>query len=107
MIARREVRYLAAVAAIGLVGCVVWLLFGQINPANLAILYLVAVIGSAVAFGRGPAILAAVTAFLTFDFLFTIPYYTLRVDDPQEWLTLILFLVAALGTGQLAAALRL
>ena len=74
--------------------------------ANVSILYLVAVLVTASAFGRGPAVLASVAASLSFNWFFVEPYHTLVVARPEEWLTLMLFLLAAVITGQLAAAQR-
>src|SRR5579862_9480730 len=103
----RWVGYAGALAAVGVMSAVIWFLLGRTQLANISMLYLAAVLAAAVAFGRGPAILAAVAAFLTFDYLFTVPYFTLTVSDPEEWFALLLFLVTAICTGQLAAALRL
>jgi two-component system sensor histidine kinase KdpD len=50
--------------------------------------------------------LAAVLAFLAFDFFFVPPVYTLTVSDPEEWVALLLFLLTAFVTGQLAAGQR-
>ena len=56
--------------------------------------------------GRGPAVVASALAFMTFNFLFVEPRYTFTISDPGEWLSLLLFLLTALVTGQLAAMLR-
>src|SRR5207237_2073153 len=65
-----------------------------------------AVFASAILFGSGPAVVASIAAFLVFDFFFTEPVRTFTVADPEEWVALLFFLVTALVTGQLAAALR-
>src|SRR5204862_429640 len=69
-------------------------------------LYLIAVLATAIAFGRGPAILASVAAFLTFDWFFLAPHHTFTIADPGEWVALLLFLLVAIVTGQLAARER-
>ncbi len=53
--------------------------------------------------GTWPAIVTAVVAFLVYDLLFTIPHLTLVVDDPREWLDLVVFLVIAVVVGRLAS----
>src|SRR3972149_6322724 len=83
-----------------------WLLLWRTHIANVSMLYLIAVLATAVAFGRGPAILASVAAFLTFEFFFVEPYYTFAVTDPEEWIALLVFLATAVITGQLAAYQR-
>ena len=74
--------------------------------ANISMLYLVAVLTSAIAFGRGPAILAALAAFVAFDWFYVQPLHQFVVADPQEYLSLVLFLLVAIATGQLAAEQR-
>src|SRR5439155_24051768 len=73
---------------------------------NISMLYLIAVLATASAFGRGPAVLASVGAFLTFNWFFVEPRFTLVVSDPEEWVALLLFLLTAGITGQLAAGQR-
>ncbi len=75
--------------------------------AHLAILYLLPVLAVASLWGRGPALAAAVLSFLTYNFSFIDPVFTLTIRDPGEWPTLLVFLFTALVAGQLAAALRL
>ncbi len=70
-------------------------------------LYLIAVLAVAIWCGRIPAIIASVIAFLSFDFFFVEPVHKFTVSDPEEWVALLLFLVTAAVTGQLAAAQRL
>jgi two-component system sensor histidine kinase KdpD len=100
------VGYAVAFGSVAVVNLIIWLVLGRTRLSNVSMLYLVAVLLTAVGWGRGPAVAAALAAFVTFDFLFTVPYYTLRVSDPDEWLALLLFLITAMITGQLAAALR-
>ena len=93
---------LAAVAAASL-------LVAAIDPwgiSSQSMIYLGAVLLVAVVAGRGPAIAASVLAFLTFDFFFTEPRLTFTVRDPNEWVALLTFLVVAVVTSQLAAAVR-
>jgi len=69
-------------------------------------LYLVAVLVSATAFGRGPAIVASVAAFVAFDWWFIEPLHQLSVADPEQYVSLLLFLLVAIVTSQLAAEQR-
>ncbi|HTD76151.1 MAG TPA: ATP-binding protein, partial [Chloroflexota bacterium] len=57
-------------------------------------------------FGRGPAIFASFSAFLVFDWFFVEPFHQLTVSDPEEWISLLIFLLTATVTGQLAASQR-
>src|SRR5581483_11571374 len=68
--------------------------------------YLLAVMGTAVGFGRGPAIFASFIAFGVFDWFFVQPEHQFTVSDPEEWVSLLFFLLTATVTGQLAAGQR-
>src|SRR5438132_451741 len=98
MATRRWIGYLAALAAVGLMTALIGLILARFHVANVAMLYLLAVFAIALLFGSGPAVLAALGAFLSFDFFFTAPYHTLTVADPEEWIAVLLFLVTALIT---------
>jgi len=95
-------RYGAALFGVALVTALITAL-GRFHLANASMLHLVVVLLAAVALGRGPAIVAAVAAFLASNFFLVEPRLTLQVANPEEWVTLILLLVAAIVTGQVAA----
>lgn len=79
----------------------------QLFPvASLSVIYMTAVVVVASRRGLGPATATAVLGFLAYNFLFTHPRYTFHVSRQGELLTLGLFLVASLITGNLAARLR-
>lgn len=98
--------YLAALAAVALVSLAIGAILGRVHLANVSLLYLLAVLATATGFGRGPAVLASIAAFLVFDWFFVQPLHTFSVSDPQEWLSLLFFLLIAILTGQLAADQR-
>lgn len=99
--------YLLAVGGVAACTGLIALLRLPLPDAHLAILYLLPVLAVASIWGRGPAIVAAVLSFLTYNFSFVEPVFTLAIRDPGEWPTLLVFLFTALVAGQLAAALRL
>ncbi len=73
---------------------------------NLSMLYLAAVLLSAVIAGRFSALLAAILSFVAYNFFFIEPTGQLTVAQPQEVLSLAIFIAVALAAGQLAARLR-
>jgi two-component system sensor histidine kinase KdpD len=77
-----------------------------LNIGNVSILYLPSVLLAAVRFGRGPAIAASIGAFALYDLLFVEPRFQIDVADPQEWIALLLLLLAAVVTGQVASDQR-
>ena len=86
-------------------GCF-WLLRHAVDKGQASLLYLPVVLVLAVHFGFGPAIFGAVLSFLCWDFFFLPPFDTLTVSDPKDWLSLGIFLLAAVVTAQLAAQAR-
>lgn len=96
----------AAVASVALVTGVIALLELRLPVSGLAILYLIAVLATAVVFGRWLAVLVSVLSFLAFDWFFVEPRHTFTVGSPVEWILLLLFLLTAVITGQLAAGQR-
>jgi two-component system sensor histidine kinase KdpD len=65
--------------------------------------YFVAIVLVGSLIGTWPALVTAIAAFLVYDLLFTEPRLTLAVDDPREWLDLVVFLVLAVVVGRLSA----
>ncbi|MFZ1510010.1 MAG: ATP-binding protein, partial [Tabrizicola sp.] len=74
--------------------------------ASLALIFMTAVIVVASRRGMGPSVLTSVLGFLSYDYFFVDPRLAFTVTDRTELLTLCLFLVASLITGNLAARLR-
>ena len=76
------------------------------HVSNISLLYLLVVIALAWRYGRLASILASVLAFFTYDFFFIIPYHTLTVNEPSEWVSLSALLAVGLVVGQLTAQTR-
>jgi len=83
-----------------------WALRHTLDKGQASLLYLPVVIACAIRFGFAPAVFGAILSFLCWDFFFLPPFGTLTVADPRDWLSLGVFLVAALSTAQLAAKAR-
>ncbi|VVO26785.1 potassium-transporting ATPase subunit KdpA [Pseudomonas fluorescens] len=73
--------------------------------ANIVMLFLLAVVGIAVRYGRGPAILAAFFSVGAFDFFFVSPRFSFAISDVQYLVTFGVMLVVALVIGQMTAGL--
>ncbi|MDR3413016.1 MAG: sensor histidine kinase KdpD [Formivibrio sp.] len=82
------------------------LLLSVFDLANVVMVFLLAVVGIALRFGRGPGALAACLTVAAFDFFFVPPRLTFTVNDTQYFFTFVLMLIAALVIGQLAAKLK-
>lgn len=99
-------RFALAAGLVATVTPFIALLHVMLPDSNLAVTYLPAVMLTAVLAGAAPALGAAVLAFLAYDFLFVVPYFTMTMHDPQEWANLSVFLAVAVATGQLAGVAR-
>jgi two-component system sensor histidine kinase KdpD len=103
---RRLIPYVTAVAAVAIATALISLVVGRAEIANISMLYLVAVLVIAVAYGSLPAIVASILAFLALNWFFVPPTHQLIVAEPEELFSLVLFLVTAVVTGTLAARER-
>ena len=98
--------YLFSLLVTGLATLIFFLLRDGVNPAIVALLYLLPVSLSTVLWGLGPGITAAFFAFLAFNFFFIQPYYTLMVHQTQDLLALLVFLAVAVGISQMVGQTR-
>ena len=103
---RRSAGFSWAAAGIGAATGVFWLLRHALDKGQASLLYLPVVIACAIRFGFGPAVFGAVLSFFCWNFFFLPPFGTLIITDPRDWLSLGVFLVAAVSTAQLAARAR-
>lgn len=71
-----------------------------------ALLYLLIIVFVASRSGVRASILAAVTAFLAWNYFFLPPYHTFRVYDPKDWLSLFAFLIVGIIMGLQTGRLR-
>jgi two-component system sensor histidine kinase KdpD len=74
---------------------------GRLNDAHVTIGFLVVVIGAGAHSGRKIGFAVATLAFLSFDWFFVLPYDTLAVDKPLDWVVLAAFLVMSMIVTQL------
>lgn len=81
-------------------------LYGRVDSANLAMIYLLAVLLVAANLGRDAAIIAVLVCVGIFDFMFVPPRFSFVIKDFQYLITLAVMLVTALVIAQLAASLR-
>jgi two-component system sensor histidine kinase KdpD len=73
-------------------------------PFNLVtLIYMLPVVVAATQWGLGPGIVAAVAGAVAADFFFYPPLYTFWIRDPQNAVDLVLFLLIAVVTSNLAA----
>jgi K+-sensing histidine kinase KdpD len=104
---KRNVQHLLmSLMCVGLVTAALLSLDRKLALNLIPIAYLIPVIVAATQWGIWPATLASVAGTGAADFFFLPPLYTFEVDDPQEAVDLMLFLVVALVSSNLASRLR-
>lgn len=79
---------------------------GDLEPANLVMLYLASTVISAIYLGRGPSLLVAVLGVLAFDYFLVPPYFTFAVSDTQYLITFLVLFVVSLVISSLTARVR-
>jgi K+-sensing histidine kinase KdpD len=97
---------LLSLGSVSLVTALLLLLEQTVAASLVPIAYLVPVIIAATRWGIWPATLASIASMAEADFFFFPPIFSFQVEDPQEVIDLLLFLVVALVSSNLASRLR-
>ena len=104
---RFEANEYAGTLGMVLVGLIVALVLRQVlGIANIALVFLTAVLASAVSFGLVPGLLACLLSVLAFNFFFLPPLYTFTIADPENVVALISFAIVAVIASNLTARVR-
>lgn len=98
--------YISGGVAVGLAGLTAKLLEAFLSLPNLSMVFLAAVLFSAITWGLGPSIFASVLSVLVYNFFFIPPLYTFTVGSPQDLLALVVFLIVAVLTSNLMGRMR-
>jgi two-component system sensor histidine kinase KdpD len=75
--------------------------------SNVALVLLVAVLASAVTFGLWPSLFACLICALAYNFFFLPPLYTFTIAEPENIITLLVFVLVAGIASNLAARMRM
>ena len=100
-------RILKGIAVTAVAACIAWIMENRFADANQVMVLLLAVVVTAVRYGRAPAVVSSLLAVAAFDFLMVPPHLSLAVSDTQYLLTFASMLVVALVISRLASGLRL
>ncbi len=98
--------HVGALALVAVTGAIAGLLDQVASGANLAMIFLLSVLGSGLAFGLWPAVTAATVAALVYNFFFLEPRLSFVIGHPTDVLTFVVFFVVALTTGWLTGRVR-
>ena len=97
---------LACLATVGLITIVGLWIEPVIRAPNLAIIYMLAVVFSALRWGRWAVAIAAITSALLFDYFFVLPQRTFVISDVWYLITFIGLLMLGLITSTLLVVAR-
>ncbi|MEA2779111.1 MAG: two-component system, OmpR family, sensor histidine kinase KdpD, partial [Rhodospirillaceae bacterium] len=98
--------YAASAALVGIATLIDIGLHRFVQLPSLSLVFLAAVLLSAVWYGLGPSLVAAVLATLCYNFFFLPPLYQFTITDPANVVALFFFSLTALLTSSLAARAR-
>jgi two-component system, OmpR family, sensor histidine kinase KdpD len=100
---RGALGYAVAIGGTVLVTAPLLAIRSEASKTTVVLAYLLVVTAAAAAGGLGPGITAAGLGFLAFDVLFLQPYHHIIVDDPQDYLSLGVYLLVAVVVSLLVA----
>jgi two-component system sensor histidine kinase KdpD len=104
---RTEIKaYLASLAYVAAAILVAALLRHVLGVSNLAQVFLIAVLASAVTYGLWASLFACLVSVLSYNFFFLPPLYTFTIADPENVVVLFFFTIVALIASNLAARVR-
>jgi len=83
-----------------------FLMYPHFDLSNLMMVFLLAVLVTAIECGRGPAIGVSLLSVLAFDFFFVPPRFSFTVDDAQYIVTFIVMFAVALAISHLTVLMR-
>jgi len=98
--------YCKAVLLVAAASLVCEAVLGHIEPANMVMVYLLAVVLAAVRLGLRPAIATAFLSVVAFDVLFVPPRFSLRVSDTEYLITFFALFVVGIVVSTLVARLK-
>lgn len=98
--------YLLSLAVVGLVTVAGLALGSTLDITNIALLYLLPVMVAASLYGLRGGVFAGLASSLAYNFFFLPPTGTLTVSNPENVVTIVVFLGVALVTSQFAARIK-
>ena len=102
----RAIRVVALAALIAAATLVIAALEPFVPVISLGAVYIVVVLAAAVLWGLAYAVGVSIVSLLVFNWFFLPPVHTLALEDASNWIALLVYLVTAVVTSELAARMR-
>jgi two-component system sensor histidine kinase KdpD len=100
---RRIIGVMTAIVAVAFTTIVLVPLRDSVNSTTIALVYLLVAVLVSTFFQRWAALTSAILAALAFNYFFLPPLYTLTIAEPQNLVSLFVFLAVAITVGHLSA----
>ncbi|MEP9399741.1 sensor histidine kinase KdpD [Mesorhizobium sp. KR2-14] len=98
--------YIASAAIVGVALLLGEALHQSLDVANIAVVFLMGVLVSALRYGLAPGIFTSIASALAFNFFFLPPLYTFTIGDPESIVTFIFFLIVSVIASNLTSRVR-
>src|SRR5262245_48852267 len=98
--------YVISAAFVAVALAVAVLISQFVDLDNISLIFLAAVLASALRYGAGPSVFAALLSVLCYNFFFLPPLYTFTIADPANVVALFFFMIVAVLTSSLTARTR-
>jgi two-component system sensor histidine kinase KdpD len=98
--------YIGSTAAVAVALGIAALIERFIGLQSISLVFLMAVLASAIVWGLWPSLLAGLLSVLAYNFFFIPPLYTFTIADPENVLSLFFFALVAVVVSNLTAASR-
>ena len=99
--ARTIARWLVMLGVLVVATLAMYVVRASLDKAHVALVYLLIVLAASAVGGRALGLAIVTLAFLSFDFFFLVPYLTLTISNPLDWLVLVTFLITSVVAAQL------
>jgi len=97
---------IASIGFVGIAGLIAAAVDQLHQDANLAMIFLVSVLASGLAYGFWPAVTAAALSALAYNFFFLEPRLSFVIGHATDVLTFVVFFIVAMATGWLTGRVR-
>lgn len=102
----RPLNYVFTFAAMAAALCLAWVLQPWIGVESVDLVFLTAIVGVAVKFGRAPSLVASVTGALLYNYFFLPPLFTFTIADAKNLAAFLSFAIVAIIVSNIAARMR-
>ena len=102
----RDAAPYAASFGMVVVALLIGLLLQRFGITNVALVFLTAILASAVSYGLWPSLFACLSAMLAYNFFFLPPRYTFTIAAPENVVALFFFTIVAVVASYLSARVR-